>query len=60
MSGFVQDEFIRVKLLDSYSGFLPKPLHRDELLVAVRQVMMGRQTASPQRAMAAGAMPPCS
>jgi DNA-binding NtrC family response regulator len=39
MSGFVDDEFIRVKLLDGYAGFLSKPLRRDGLLLAVRQAV---------------------
>jgi DNA-binding NtrC family response regulator len=37
MSGFVDEEFIRVKLLDGYAGFLSKPLRRDGLLQAVEQ-----------------------
>jgi two-component system, cell cycle sensor histidine kinase and response regulator CckA len=37
MSGFVDEEFIRVKLLDGYAGFLAKPLRRDGLLRAVEQ-----------------------
>ena len=39
MSGFVDEEFIRVKLLDEYAGFLSKPLHRDGLLLAVERAI---------------------
>jgi two-component system cell cycle sensor histidine kinase/response regulator CckA len=39
MSGFVDEEFIRVKLVDEYAGFLPKPLHRDSLLLAVEDAI---------------------
>jgi DNA-binding response OmpR family regulator len=39
MSGFVDDEFIRVKLLDAYAGFLSKPLRRDGLLLAVERAV---------------------
>jgi two-component system cell cycle sensor histidine kinase/response regulator CckA len=39
MSGFVEDEFIRIKLIAGYSGFLSKPLRRDGLLLAVEQAM---------------------
>ena len=38
MSGFVDEKFIRVKLLE-YAGFLAKPLHRDGLLAAVQQAI---------------------
>jgi hypothetical protein len=37
MSGFVDEEFIRIRLVDRYAGFLPKPLHPDDLLLAVRE-----------------------
>src|SRR5579871_4567624 len=37
MSGFVDEEFIRVKMLGAYAGFLSKPLQRDGLLRAVEQ-----------------------
>lgn len=47
MSGFVDEEFIRVKLLNEYAGFLSKPLHRDGLLLAVQQAVdAARQTAA--------------
>lgn len=47
MSGFVNEEFIRVKLLDEYAGFLSKPLHRDGLLLAVQQAVdAARQIAA--------------
>jgi hypothetical protein len=39
MSGFVDEEFIRVKLVDGYAGFLSKPLRRDGLLLAVQQAI---------------------
>jgi DNA-binding NtrC family response regulator len=39
MSGFVDEEFIRVKLVDEYATFLQKPLHRHDLLVAVEQAL---------------------
>src|SRR5580692_6772528 len=39
MSGFVDEEFIRVKLVDGYNGFLTKPLRRDGLLLAVQQAI---------------------
>jgi DNA-binding NtrC family response regulator len=39
MSGFVDQEFIRVKLLDGYAGFLSKPLRRDGLLSAVNDAI---------------------
>jgi two-component system, cell cycle sensor histidine kinase and response regulator CckA len=39
MSGLVDDEIIRIRLLDEYAGFLPKPLRADCLLGAVRQAM---------------------
>jgi two-component system cell cycle sensor histidine kinase/response regulator CckA len=41
MSGFVHEEFIRVKILGGYAGFLSKPLRRDGLLLAVQRVMEG-------------------
>jgi len=39
MSGFVDDEIIRIKLLDQCAGFLAKPFRSDGLLWAVRQAM---------------------
>lgn len=39
MSGFVDQEFIRIRMLDGYAGFLSKPLHRDGLLLAVQQAI---------------------
>jgi two-component system cell cycle sensor histidine kinase/response regulator CckA len=39
MSGFVDEEFIRVKLVDESATFLQKPLHRHDLLVAVEQAL---------------------
>jgi len=41
MSGFVHEEFIRIKMLDGYAGFLSKPLRHDDLLLAVQRVMEG-------------------
>ena len=41
MSGFVEEEFIRIKMLDGYAGFLSKPLRRDGLLLAVQRAMEG-------------------
>jgi two-component system, cell cycle sensor histidine kinase and response regulator CckA len=41
MSGFVDEEFIRVKMVDGHAGFLSKPLRRDGLLLAVKRVMEG-------------------
>jgi DNA-binding NtrC family response regulator len=41
MSGFVHEDFIRVKLVDGYAGFLSKPLHRHGLLLAVQQAIAG-------------------
>lgn len=52
MSGFVDEEFIRVKLLDGYAGFLSKPLRRDGLLAAVEQAL-----AAPRGAGAAAGRP---
>jgi two-component system, cell cycle sensor histidine kinase and response regulator CckA len=50
MSGFVDEEFIRVKLLDGYAGFLSKPLRRDGLLQAVEQaIRTPRYAAPPER-----------
>jgi two-component system cell cycle sensor histidine kinase/response regulator CckA len=44
MSGFVEEEVIRVKPLGDYAGFLAKPLRRDGLLAAVEKAI-----SSPQR-----------
>ena len=41
MSGFVDEEFIRVKLLGGNAGFLSKPLRRDGLLTAVQDAIEG-------------------
>jgi two-component system cell cycle sensor histidine kinase/response regulator CckA len=46
MSGFVDDEFIRVKLLDGYAGFLSKPFHRDDLLLAARQAIEAARSSA--------------
>ncbi|HLY18105.1 MAG TPA: response regulator [Bryobacteraceae bacterium] len=54
MSGFVKDEFIRVKLVDGYAGFLPKPLRRDGLLRAVEQAINGVPEQRPAQAARAG------
>jgi CheY-like chemotaxis protein len=42
MSGLVDDEVIRIRFLDEYAGFLPKPFKRDCLLGIVGQVMEAR------------------
>jgi len=60
MSGFVDEEFIRVKLLDAYAGFLSKPLHRDGLLLAVQQAIEapcggGTPGYQPEKALTAAA-----
>jgi len=39
MSGIVDDEIIRIRLLDGYAGFLAKPFRHDCLLRAVWQAM---------------------
>lgn len=39
MSGFVADEFIRVKLVEEYAGFLAKPLEPTGLLAALQKAM---------------------
>ena len=39
MSGFLDDETIRIKLLDGNAGFLSKPFKSEGLLQAVRQAM---------------------
>jgi two-component system, cell cycle sensor histidine kinase and response regulator CckA len=39
MSGFVDEEFIRIRMLDGYAGFLSKPMRRDGLLLAVQQAI---------------------
>lgn len=62
MSGFVDAEFIRVKLHDGYAGFLTKPLRREGLLLAVRHAIESpRDDETPEhqgeKALAAGA--PC-
>jgi DNA-binding NtrC family response regulator len=60
MSGFVDEEFIRVKLHDGYAGFLSKPLRRDGLLRAVQQAMeapcgVGTPGYQGEKALTAGA-----
>jgi two-component SAPR family response regulator len=39
ISGFVEDQIIRIRLLDEYTQFLPRPLKRDYLFGAVRQAL---------------------
>ncbi|HTQ55645.1 MAG TPA: response regulator [Bryobacteraceae bacterium] len=41
MSGIVDEEFVRIKLMDGYAGFLPKPLRQAGLLNAVEQAISG-------------------
>ena len=65
MSGFVAEEFIRVKLHDGYAGFLSKPLRRDGLLLAVQQAIEapnGGETRGYQgeKALATGATIYCT
>lgn len=60
MSGFVDQEFIRVKLLDGYAGFLSKPFRRDGLLTAVQEAIEASRngvTPSPagEKTLTAGA-----
>jgi DNA-binding NtrC family response regulator len=61
MSGFVDEEFIRIRLLDGDAGFLPKPLHLADLLLAVQQAISavpgGGETLAyrPEKAITAGA-----
>ncbi len=59
MSGFVDEEFIRIKLLDGYAGFLPKPLRRAGLLMAIEQAMTAEPSKSEnsrrRKSLAAGA-----
>ena len=63
MSGFVDDEFIRVKLFDGYAGFLPKPFHRDGLLLAARQAIEAARSSAwtpghpGEKVLTAGARP---
>jgi two-component system cell cycle sensor histidine kinase/response regulator CckA len=65
MSGFVDDEFIRVKLLDGYAGFLSKPLHRDGLMRAVERSIEAAHSNSgtprhmSEKAFTAGGGAPC-
>jgi len=58
MSGFVDDEFIRVKMLDGYAGYLSKPLRRDGLLLAVQQAIEPSARGTPairrEKALTAG------
>ena len=56
MSGFVDEEFVRVKLVDGYAGFLPKPLHRDGLLSAVQQAIQGVPRYQDEKPLTAGAV----
>jgi len=47
MSGFVDEEFIRIKLLDADGGFLPKPFGHADLLAAVEQAIVVPTPAEP-------------
>ena len=46
MSGFVEEQFIRIRMLDGYAGFLSKPLRRDGLLLAVQDAVDAAPPAS--------------
>jgi DNA-binding NtrC family response regulator len=39
MSGYVDEEIIRIKMLDEYAGFLPKPFKTADLLESVRTAL---------------------
>jgi two-component system cell cycle sensor histidine kinase/response regulator CckA len=45
MSGMVDEEVIRVKMLGGYAGFLSKPLRRDGLLLAVEDAIRAAPVA---------------
>ncbi|HXM45927.1 MAG TPA: response regulator [Bryobacteraceae bacterium] len=60
MSGFVDAEVVRVKLVDEYAGFLPKPLHRDGLLSAVEQAIQAVPQYQDEKPLTAGAAGICS
>src|SRR5262249_6227374 len=55
MSGFVDEEFIRIRLVEGHVGFLPKPLQQTDLLRAVEQAIEGHGAARTLRAGGAGA-----
>jgi len=54
MSGFVDEEFIRIRMLNGYAGFLSKPLHRDGLLSAVQDAIAA-VPCQGEKALTAGA-----
>jgi DNA-binding NtrC family response regulator len=55
MSGFVDAEFVRVKMIGTFAGFLSKPTHHTDLLAAVRMALEGFPLV--ERAMTAGSQP---
>jgi two-component system, cell cycle sensor histidine kinase and response regulator CckA len=59
MSGFVDDEFVRIKLLDGFAGAPAKPLRRDGLMSAVEDAMQAAPRQD-QKPLTAGATARCA